>query len=142
MRYLGLDLGITSLGIAISDKTNTLSSPLKLIKFPREDYEQALTELLQVIAEYNITAVVLGLPKNMDNSLGFAANRSLNFKSMLEKANIQVYLEDERLTTVAALNIMKNNGVKKINKKDKTDVLAAVLILESFLKRKRKDEEE
>ena len=135
MRYLGLDLGTTSLGIAISDKTNTLVSPYKLIKFPRENYDILLTELLKIIQEENIDAVVLGLPKNMDNTLGFAAQRSLHFKDMLESKNIKVFLEDERLTTVEAINILKNNGVKNINKKDKTDMLSAVLILESYLKR-------
>ena len=71
----------------------------------------------------------------MDNSLGFAAQRSLNFKKILERENIEVILEDERLTTVEAINIMKNNGLKRINEQNKTDVLSAVLILESYLKR-------
>lgn len=135
MRYLGLDLGITSLGVAISDRTNTLASPYTLIKFPREDYTKALEEIAKIITKENITTVILGLPKNMDNSLGFAAERSMKFKSMLETLGVEVILEDERLTTVEALNIMKNNGMKKINKQEKTDVLAAVLILESYLKR-------
>lgn len=137
MRYLGLDLGTTSLGIAISDKTNTLASPLKLIKFKKEDYSIPLNELLILIKEYDISSVVLGLPKNMDNSLGFAANRSLNFKKMLEEKGITVFLEDERLTTVEAINIMKSNGTKKINQSGKTDILSAVLILDNFLKRQR-----
>ena len=135
MSYLGLDLGTTTLGVAISDKTNTLVSPLTLIKFEKENYEEALESLLKIMSEKSIKAVVLGLPKNMDNSLGFAAERSLKFKEMLESKRIKVYLEDERLTTVEALNIMKNNGVKRINKQGKTDMLSAVLILESFLKR-------
>lgn len=135
MRYLGLDLGTTSLGVAISDKTNTLVSPYKLIKFAKEDYKTALTELLKIINEENIDTVVLGLPKNMDNSLGFAAKRSMDFKEMIEEKGIKVILEDERLTTVEAINIMKNNGVKNINKQGKTDMLSAVLILENFLKR-------
>ena len=135
MRYLGLDLGTTSLGVAISDKTNTLVSPLTLIKFKREDYNEALNKLLEIIKDKNISRVVLGLPKNMDNSLGFAAQRSLNFKKILERENIEVILEDERLTTVEAFNIMKNNGLKRINEQNKTDVLSAVLILESYLKR-------
>ena len=122
MRYLGLDLGTTSLGVAISDKTNTLVSPLTLIKFKSEDYEDALKKLMDIINEKNITTVVLGLPKNMDNTMGFAAKRSLNFKDMLGKEGIKVMLEDERLTTVEAINIMKNNGVKKINEKNKTDI--------------------
>ena len=135
MSYLGLDLGTTTLGVAISDKTNTLVSPLTLIKFEKENYEEALESLLKIMSEKSIKAVVLGLTKNMDNSLGFAAERSLKFKEMLESKGIKVYLEDERLTTVEALNIMKNNGVKRINKQGKTDMLSAVLILESFLKR-------
>ena len=135
MRYLGLDLGITSLGVAISDKTNTLASPFELIKFARENYDEALEKLLEIIKTEGINTVILGIPKNMDNSLGFAAQRSFNFKRMLEEHNIKVILEDERLTTVEALNIMKNNGMKKINKQEKTDILAAVLILENFLKR-------
>src|SRR5699024_3694997 len=104
------------LGVAISDKTNTIASPLKLIKFAKEDYESALEQLLNLTKEYNITQVVLGLPKNMDNSLGFASNRSLKFKEMLENIGLIVHLEDERLTTVEAINILKNNGMKKINK--------------------------
>lgn len=135
MRYLGLDLGTTSLGVAISDKTNTLVSPLTLIKFKKEDYNDALNKLMEIIKDKNISKVVLGIPKNMDNSLGFAAQRSLNFKKILESENVEVILEDERLTTVEAINIMKNNGLKRINEKNKTDVLSAVLILESYLKR-------
>lgn len=134
-RFIGLDLGTTSLGVSISDKTNTIVSPLVLIKFKKEDYNTALKEVLNIIEEYNITDVVLGLPKNMDNSMGFAATRSINFKNMLEENNIAVHLEDERLTTVEAINIMKNNGVKKINKRGNTDILSAVLILESYIKR-------
>jgi putative Holliday junction resolvase len=139
MRYLGLDLGTTSIGVAISDKTNTLVSPLTLIKFKSEDYEDALNKLMVIIKDKNISKVVLGLPKNMDNSLGFAAQRSINFKSMLENEGVLVILEDERLTTVEAINIMKDNGLKKINKQKKTDVISAVLILEMYLKRLKND---
>lgn len=138
-RYIGLDLGTTSLGVAITDKTNTLVSPLKLIKFKREDYDYALNELIKIAEEKGVTDFVLGLPKNMDNTLGFASQRSLNFKTKLEEKKFNVYLEDERLTTVEALNIMKNNGVKNIKEKEKTDILSAVLILESFLKREKYD---
>ncbi len=135
MRYLGLDLGTTSCGVAQTDKTNTIVSPVKLIKFAREDYRALLKEILSIIEEKNIDVVVLGLPKNMDNSLGFAAERSFNFKNMLEKENVKVELQDERLSTVEALNIMKNNGLKDIKRKEKTDIIAATIILESYLKR-------
>lgn len=136
-RYMGLDLGTTTLGVSITDKTNTLVSPVKLIKFKREDYDFALDELIKIAEEKKVKDFVLGLPKNMDNSQGFAANRSLNFKTMLEEKGFNVYLEDERLTTVEALNIMKNNGMKNIKEKEKTDILSAVLILETFLKREK-----
>lgn len=136
-RYIGLDLGTTTLGVSITDITNTLVSPVKLIKFKREDYDFALYELIKIAEEKKVKDFVLGLPKNMDNSLGFAANRSLNFKTMLEEKGFKVYLEDERLTTVEALNIMKNNGMKNIKEKEKTDILSAVLILETFLKREK-----
>ena len=136
-RYIGLDLGTTTLGVSITDKTNTLVSPVKLIKFKREDYDFALDELIKIAEEKMVKDFVLGLPKNMDNSLGFAANRSLNFKTMLEEKDFNVYLEDERLTTIEALNIMKNNGMKNIKEKEKTDILSAVLILETFLKREK-----
>ena len=105
----------------------------------RNCYEDALKKLMDIINEKNITTVVLGLPKNMDNTMGFAAKRSLNFKDMLGKEGIKVILEDERLTTVEAINIMKNNGVKKINEKNKTDIVSAVLILEGYLKRCNND---
>lgn len=136
-RYMGLDLGTTTLGVSITDITNTLVSPVKLIKFKREDYDFALDELIKIAQEKKVKDFVLGLPKNMDNSLGFAANRSLNFKTMLEEKGFNVYLEDERLTTVEALNIMKSNGMKNIKEKEKTDILSAVLILETFLKREK-----
>ena len=135
MRYLGLDLGTTTCGVAITDKTNTIVSGLKLIKFARENYDEALEEVINIIKEKNIDVVVLGFPKNMDNSLGFASERSLKFKKMLEDENIKVELQDERLTSVEAINIMKNNGVKDINRKGKTDIIAATIILESYLKK-------
>ena len=135
MRYLGLDLGTTTCGVAITDKTNTIVSPVKLIKFAREDYDTALKEVLLIINSKDVGVVVLGLPKNMDNSMGFAAQRSINFKKMLEKENIRVELQDERLTTVEAISIMKNNGLKEINKQGKTDIISATLILNDYLKK-------
>lgn len=138
MRYLGLDLGTTTLGISISDKTNTLVIPLKVIKFAFEDYESVIDELKEIINNYNITEVVLGLPKNMDGSMGFASKRSLDFKELLEKNNISVILEDERLTTKLSENIIHSNNENIKNTKNKIDAIAASLILESYLKRVNK----
>lgn len=134
MRYLGIDLGTTTVGLAISDKTNILATPLKVIKFSKENYEEVLPELNQIIENNKITDVVLGLPKNMDNSLGFAAERSLKFSEMLEKLSVKVHLYDERLSTVEALNILKSTGNKRIKEKNVIDAVSANIILESFLR--------
>ena len=133
MRYLGLDLGTTSLGLAISDKTNTITTPLKVLKFPKEEYAEVLKELEKIIQENAITDLVLGLPKNMDNSLGFAAQRSLNFAKILKDFAVNVHLYDERLSTVEALNTLKSMGYKNLKEKN-VDAIAANIILESFLK--------
>ena len=138
MRYLGLDLGTTSLGVAISDKTNTLVSPLTLIKFKSEDDEDALKKLMDIINEKNITTVVLGLPKNMDNTMGFAAKRSLNFKDMLGKEGIKVILEDERLTTKIAENMLIDFDLSRKKRKKVIDGVSAVIILQSYLDRKER----
>lgn len=138
MRYLGLDLGTTTLGIAITDKTNTLVTPLKLIKFKSEDYESILVELNNIIDEKHITDIVLGLPKNMDNSLGFASERSLNFKKVLEeKINMEVNLVDERLSTVEAENILISADVSRKNRKKVIDEMAACIILDTYLRRNK-----
>ena len=134
MRYLGMDLGTTTLGLAISDKLNIIASPLKVINFKKEDYESIMPEIEKIIKDNGITDIVLGLPKNMDNSLGFAAERSLNFKKMLERFNVNVHLYDERLTTVEAFNILKATGNKKINQKNVIDAVSANIILDSYLK--------
>jgi len=136
LRYLGLDLGTKTLGIAISDKSNVLASPLTTLRFSSEDYNSLIMPLKDIISKYEITKIALGLPKNMDSSLGFAAKRSHNFKSLIEEQlNIPVELVDERLTSVIAHNILQDNGKKAINHKQVVDEVAACLILEDFLKR-------
>ena len=93
MRYLGLDLGTKTLGMAITDKTCTIASFLKVVRFNKEDYEIALKETKKVVLEYNITKIILGLPTNMNNSEGFASSRSILFKEKLEKIlDIPVFL--------------------------------------------------
>ncbi len=134
MRILGLDLGTKSLGISITDKTNTLVTPLKTIKFASEDYASIIPELLELIANYNVTKIVLGFPKNMDGSVGFAGNRSLKFKELLEEHNLDVVLMDERLTTKSAEDIIHLNNEHVKDTKNKIDSIAASVILESYLR--------
>jgi len=134
MRYLGLDLGTKTLGISITDKTNTLVRPLKVIRFKSEEYVSILDELKNIIKENEISKVILGLPKNMDGTVGFAGERSLKFKDLLENNNIEVELIDERLTTIMAEDIVHMNNDNVKNTKKKIDSIAASIILESYLK--------
>ena len=137
MRYLGLDLGTKTLGVAITDKSNTISTPLKTIRFDFENYNLALSLLEEIINEYNVGEIALGLPRNMVGSYGFASERSINFKKLIEeKFKINVTLIDERLSSVEAHNILSNNGKKEKEHKTNVDAVAATIILNSFLKRK------
>lgn len=137
MRYLGLDLGTKTLGVAISDKTNTLSSSLKVIKYDKENYEYLVSELKSIILEYKITNIALGYPKNMNNTIGISAERSLSFKEILEKSfNIEVELIDERLSTIEAENILLNYDLSRAKRKKVIDAVAAMIILDTYIKKK------
>ncbi len=135
MRYLGLDLGTRTLGISVSDKTNTIASPLKTIRFKESDYESVIPELKSIVLEKGITDFVLGLPKNMNNSLGFASERSMTFKKLLEdNFFLPVHLVDERLTTVEAEHILLMNDTSRKKRKKVIDNVASSLILDTYLK--------
>lgn len=137
MRYLGLDLGSKTLGVSISDLTNTVASLYITIRFKEEDYEYAIKELEPIITENKITDIVLGLPKNMNNTLSTRALICLEFKEKLEKTfNINVIMEDERLTSVISNNILIDANMSRKKRKTKVDGMAAILILQSYLDRK------
>lgn len=142
MRYLGLDLGTKTLGISITDKTNTLVSPYTVLRFNSEEYESIIPKLKEIIFNNDIKLVVLGLPKNMDGSIGFAGNRSLNFKDLLEKENIEVTLMDERLTTKSAIDIVHENNDNYKNAKEKIDSIASCIILENYLRKCKNETQE
>ncbi len=137
MRYLGLDLGTKTLGLAISDKMGILSSPFKVLRY--NDVNELIDELIEIIKEEEVDELVLGLPKNMNNSLGFASERSLNFKELLEsKINIKIHLVDERLSTVEAEKYLISTDTKRNKRKKVIDAYAASIILDTYLK-SRKD---
>ena len=137
MRYLGLDLGTKTLGIAVSDKSNQIASFLKVVKWDGEDYEQLFKELTPIIEEKEITTFILGLPKNMNNSLGFAAERSINFeKALKEKYSKDVILVDERLSTVEAENYLLEADTSRKKRKKVIDGVAASIILDTYLRMK------
>ena len=137
MRYLGLDLGTRTLGISISDTTKTIASALKTIRFNDSEYDSILPELKSIIEEYEISKIVLGLPKNMNNTMGERCETTINFqKKLIDTFNIEVVLQDERLTTVQATNYMLEADISRKKRKKKVDSIAAQLILQSYLDRK------
>lgn len=140
MRCLGLDLGTKTLGIAISDRTNFIASVYKTIFFKDEDYQSLIEPLREIVKNEDIGTIVLGLPKNMNNSLGTRAMVTLEFKELLEKElKIDVVMEDERLTSVISNNILISANVSRNKRKKKVDGMAAEIILQSYLDRLRKD---
>lgn len=141
MRYLGLDLGTKTLGVAITDKTGTISSPYETIKY--SNIEDAINRVLDIIKEKEINEIALGLPKNMDNSLGFASQRSLDFKNQLEtKTDIKINLVDERLSTMEAENYLIGEGMRREKRKKVIDAVAASVILDTFIRMKGRENEE
>lgn len=133
MKYLGMDLGTKRLGLAIST-SGVLTTPYKLICF--KTYEEARDEVIKIIEKEKITCLVLGLPKNMDNSMGFASERSLNFKKLLEeKCSLPVNLVDERLSTVEAESILIENNYSRAKRKNVIDELSACIILDTYLRK-------
>ena len=137
MRCLGLDLGTRTCGLAMSDKTNFIASPFKTLKWDGESYDLLFVELDTIIKDYGITDLVLGLPKNMNNTLGFASERSLKFKEALEnRYQLKVTLIDERLSTVEAENYLISADMSRKKRKKVIDGVAASLILDTYLKMK------
>lgn len=140
MRYLGLDLGTKTLGVALSDNTGLIATPTKTIRFDEENYEKLIEEVEKIVKEFNIKNIVLGLPKNMNNSLGFASERSLNFKKLLEEnLDLNVYMQDERLSSVEANNIMLGADLSRKKRKENVDAIAASIILQSYLDSRKED---
>ena len=135
LRYLGLDLGTKTLGVAISDKTRTIAQVLTVIHFKENDYDYAIKELLNIIKEYDVGKIILGNPKNMNNTEGFASLRSSNFKNKLEEViNIPIILIDERLSTIEATNILLDANLSRQKRKKVIDGMAAQIILETYMK--------
>ena len=138
MRCLGLDLGSKTLGIAISDRTNLIASVYTTLRFNDEDYNSLIEPLREIILKEEIDTLVLGLPKNMNNTLGESAMITLEFKNMLEKEfGLRVVMEDERLTSVSANNILISADMSRNKRKKKVDGIAAEIILQGYLDKNR-----
>ena len=140
MIVLGLDLGTKTLGIAIS-RTGIIANPYKLLRYNNEEYDKLALEVADIIRQENVTEIALGLPKNMNNTCGFATERSQNFKKILEKyVDVPITLVDERLSTVEATNILLANDMSRKKRKNVIDVTAAMIILDTYLKKRNNNE--
>lgn len=137
MKYLGLDLGSKTLGVAISDSLGMIARTYDTYRFPDDAYDMAINYTVEICKKEKIDTVVLGYPKHMNGDIGIRGKISEDFKASLEeKMSVPVVLLDERLSTVAANNAMLLGDVSRKKRKEKKDELAAVVILQNYLDRR------
>ena len=142
MRSIALDVGTKTVGVAISDLSGFLASPLVTLRFESEDYDHALDQLEALLKEYPVNAIILGYPKHMNGSIGDGGRRSEFFKEEIEKfINIPVILWDERLTTVSAHRSLMQNNMRNEKRKKVIDQVAAVTMLQEYLDQQRHKEQ-
>lgn len=135
MRILGLDFGTKTVGVAVSDALLITAQGVEIIrrKAPTK-LRQTLARIDELVGEYDVEKIVLGYPKNMNNTEGERCERTQEFKEMLEKrTGLEVVLWDERLTTVSADNAMMEMGIRRENRKEYVDEIAAIFILQGYL---------
>ncbi len=141
MRTLGLDFGSKTCGVAISDPLYITAQGLEIIRRDKPTHlRQTLARIEEIIQEYEIDEIVLGYPKNMNDTEGERVERTMEFKEKLERrTGLSVTLWDERLTTVAADRLMMEAGIRREHRKDYVDQIAATFILQGYLDRKNFD---
>jgi putative Holliday junction resolvase len=137
MRIIGLDLGTRTLGVAMSDPSMFLASPVTTIRFKDEDYQDALNQLDELAKSHDVKTLCLGYPKHMNNTIGDAAKRSIAFQELLETLGYEVVLIDERLSTRQAQASMIASKSSKAKRKSDIDQGAAVVILQTYLDQRR-----
>jgi putative Holliday junction resolvase len=135
MRIMGLDYGSKTVGVAISDPLGITAQGIEIIRREKETkLRQTLARIEALIKEYQVEMIVLGFPKNMNNTIGDRAEKSLAFKEMLEKrTGLDVVMWDERLTTVEANRTLMEGKVRREDRSKYVDMLAAVYILQGYL---------
>ncbi len=135
MRIIGLDVGSKTVGVAVSDPMGWTAQGIETIRINEEAKEFGLTRLKELVDEYEVEKVVIGLPKNMNNSLGFRAEASQAYGKLVEdELGLPVAYIDERLTTVQAEKMLINEGnVSRKKRKKVIDKLAAVILLQNYL---------
>ncbi|MBO5114316.1 MAG: Holliday junction resolvase RuvX [Lachnospiraceae bacterium] len=145
MRIMGLDFGAKTVGVAISDPLLVTAQGIEIIRRKDENkLRQTLARIEELILAYQVEEIVLGLPKNMNDTLGARVELTNEFKEKLERrTGLPVHMWDERLTTVAADKAMMEAGIRRENRKEYVDKIAAVFILQGYLDlRSRKKQEE
>ncbi len=142
MRWLGLDFGSKTVGVAVTDPLGYTAQGVETITRKEENkLRQTCQRIEALIEEYEITAIVLGYPKNMDDSIGERAEKTEEFKEMLERrTGLPVFLQDERLTTMTADEILEESGVPKGERKKVIDKVAATIILQDFMNDRNRKE--
>lgn len=135
MRILGLDFGSKTVGVALSDALLLTAQSKEIIRRKEENkLRRTLARIEEIIVEYEVDKIVLGLPKNMDDTCGERVEKTMEFKEMLERrTGLEVILWDERLTTVAADEVMKEVGIRREKRKEYVDAIAASFILQGYL---------
>ncbi len=141
MRLMGLDLGSKTVGVAVSDPLLNVAREVEIIRRKEENkLRQTLARIEELIVEYDVKEIVLGLPLNMDGTEGERAALSLEFKDKLERrTGLPVHMWDERLTTVEAIEIMDADGIKPKDREKYVDMIAARVILEGFMQYGKQD---
>ena len=138
MRIIGLDLGTKTLGVSVSDNTETIATGLTTLRFEENKPEIIINDLKEIIDYYNASLIVIGLPKNMNNTLGDAVTRTREFIKILNNNfDIMVEEQDERLSSVSANNVLIASDVSRKKRKEKVDTIASTIILQSYLDRRK-----
>ena len=135
LRILGLEYGSVTVGVAVSDALLVTAQPVEVIKRKSETkLRQTLARIEELIASYEVQKIVLGYPKNMNNTLGERVQRTEEFREKLEKrTGLEVVMWDERLSTVSAVEVLKEGNVRRENRKNYVDKIAASFILQGYL---------
>lgn len=135
MRVMGLDYGTVTVGVAISDELLLTAQGIETIRRKEENkLRRTLARITELVEEYNVEKIVVGLPKNMNNSLGERATKSTEFAEMVRKrTSVDVVMWDERLSTVSAHNAMLEADISRKKRYDVVDKVAAVIILQNYL---------
>lgn len=142
MRYLSIDLGSKTVGIAMSDPTRTIASTFKTIFFSNEDYKSTIDEIKQIVNDYDIKKIIIGLPKNMNNTLGERAIITTEYKKLLEEnIKVPVVMFDERLTSVISNQVLIEADLSRKKRKKKVDSVAAQVILQDYLNKEKNEHE-